>query len=81
MCMAIPSKVVETDGMMATVECFGETRQVSLMMMLDDVALGDYLLVKAGNFAFEKVDEERALETLALMTDILQQPDMPMYEL
>lgn len=79
--MAIPSKVIETDGMTATVECFGQTRQVNLLMMLDEIAVGDYLLIKAGNFAFEKVDEERALETLALMTDILQQPDMPMYEL
>lgn len=81
MCMAIPSRVISTDGMVATVECFGQTREVNLLMMLDEVAVGDYLLVKAGNFAFEKVDEERARETLALMADILQQPDMPMYEL
>lgn len=81
MCMAIPSRVLATDGLTATVECFGQTREVNLLMMLDEVAVGDYLLIKAGNFAFEKVDEERARETLSLMADILQQPDMPMYEL
>ncbi len=80
MCMAIPSRIVAMDGLMATVECFGETRDVSMMLLIDEVALGDYVLVKAGNFAFEKVDEERAKEALLLMADILQQP-MPMYEL
>ncbi|MBS4095904.1 MAG: HypC/HybG/HupF family hydrogenase formation chaperone [Sulfuricella sp.] len=81
MCMAIPSRVIALGELVATVECFGQTRDVNLMLMTEELALGDYVLVKAGNFAFEKVDEERALETLALMTDILQQPDMPMYAL
>ena len=31
MCLAVPSRVVAVDGLMATVEAFGEQREVSLM--------------------------------------------------
>jgi hydrogenase expression/formation protein HypC len=35
--------------------------------MADDVALGDYLLIQAGGFAFERVESERAEEALRVM--------------
>lgn len=71
MCLAIPSRVIELDGLCARVECFGRQRQVSLMLMHEDVALGDHLLVQAGGFAYEKVEEGRALEALALMAEVI----------
>jgi hydrogenase expression/formation protein HypC len=71
MCLAVPSKVLAIDGLMATVEAFGERRSVSLMLMHEDVAVGDYLLIQAGGFAFERVDVERAEESLRLMTDLM----------
>ncbi|MFZ5512871.1 MAG: HypC/HybG/HupF family hydrogenase formation chaperone [Pseudomonadota bacterium] len=71
MCLAIPSRVIELDGLSARVECFGWQRQVNLMLMHEDVALGDYLLVQAGGFAYEKVEEGRALEALALMAEVI----------
>jgi hydrogenase expression/formation protein HypC len=71
MCMAIPSRVISLDGEMATVEAFGRTRTVSLMLMPEQVELGDYLLIQAGNFASERVDHERALETLAILGEIV----------
>lgn len=55
---------------MATVETEGEQRNVSLMLLDDEIALGDYLLIQAGGFAFERVDSERAEETLRLMKDL-----------
>lgn len=73
MCLAVPSRVVAIDGLVATVEAFGEQRQVSLMLMHDEVTVGDYLLVQAGNFAFERVDAERAEESLRLMEEIFVQ--------
>lgn len=73
MCLAVPSRVVAIDGLMATVESFGEQRQVSLMLMNDDVAVGDYLLIQAGNFAFERVDPARAEESLRLMEELFVQ--------
>ena len=73
MCLAVPSKVVALDGLMATVEAFGEQRQVSLMLMQGEVAVGDYLLVQVGNVAFERVDPERAEESLRLMEELMAQ--------
>lgn len=67
MCLAIPSRVIELEGLRARVECFGRTREVKLMLMTEDVAIGDYVLVQAGGFAFERVERGRALEALALL--------------
>lgn len=71
MCLAVPSKVVHLADQMATVEAFGERRTVSLLLMQEDVALGDYLLVQAGGFAFERVDPERAEESLRIMAELM----------
>lgn len=70
MCLAVPSRIVAIDGLMATVEAEGELRNVSLMLLDDEVALGDYLLIQAGGFAFERVDSQRAEEALRLMQEI-----------
>lgn len=72
MCLAVPSKVVEIDGDMATVEAFGETRQVSLLLMPEEVSLGDYLLIQAGGFAFERVEVERAEDSLRAMRELME---------
>lgn len=73
MCLAVPSRIVAIDDMMATVEAFGQQRQVSLLLMHEDVAIGDYLLIQAGGFAFERVDGERAEESLRLMAELMAQ--------
>lgn len=72
MCMAVPSRVIAIDGPVATVEAFGQIRQTSLMLLDDEVAVGDYLLLGAGgNFAAEKVPEETALAAIAFMSQVL----------
>jgi hydrogenase expression/formation protein HypC len=73
MCLAIPSRVLEIDDLTAVVDTAGERRQVNLMLMHEDVAVGDYVLIQHGQFAYERVDAERALETLALMDEIFAQ--------
>ncbi len=74
MCMAIPSRVVALSGDMATVECFGERRDVSLMLMDSPPALGDYVLVQAGGFAYERVAPGRAQEALDILSTVIGQP-------
>ncbi|CAA6605415.1 Hydrogenase expression/formation protein HypC [Rhodospirillaceae bacterium LM-1] len=74
MCMAIPSEVIAIENGMATVECFGIKRQASLLMMGDEVGIGDFVLIQAGGFVAEKVDRETALETQAMMAEALSQP-------
>jgi len=58
---------------MALTECFGQKREVSLLLMNEAVDVGDYLLIHAGGFAFELVEAERAEEALALLEELMQQ--------
>lgn len=73
MCIGLPSKVIELNDQVAVVEALGETRQVSLILMNEPVALGDYLLIQVGNFAVEKIEPQRAKEALAYLTEVAQQ--------
>ncbi|NLO06628.1 MAG: HypC/HybG/HupF family hydrogenase formation chaperone [candidate division WS1 bacterium] len=68
MCVAIPSKVVEIEDQVATVE-LGGNRSTARLDLLDDVKVGDYVLVHAG-FAITTVDEEYAKETLAMLSEV-----------
>ncbi len=68
MCLGIPGKVIEINGFNAKADVAGTRRDVSLKL-LDNVAVGDFVIVHAG-FAIEKIDAQRALETLALMEGI-----------
>ena len=73
MCMAIPSRIVALSGEMATVECFGEQRDVSLMLIDSPLALGDYVLVQAGGFAYDRVTPSAAQETLEILSGVIGQ--------
>ncbi len=72
MCLAIPSKIVELDGIMATVEVGGARKSISLQLMPEEAGMGDYVLVHAG-YAIQKVDEEAALEAHRLLREIAEQ--------
>lgn len=71
MCLAAPSRVLEISGGTALTECFGQLREVSLLLLDEELAVGDYVLIQAGGFAFERVEPERAEEALALMQDLM----------
>ncbi len=73
MCLAAPSRVIEVRDGTAVTECFGHTREVSLLLLNEEVNVGDYLLIQAGGFAFELIESERAEEALALMEELMQQ--------
>ena len=73
MCLGAPSRVTELRDGMAVTECFGQVREVSLLLMNEDVAVGDYLLIQAGGFAFERVEPARAEEALAMMRELMEQ--------
>ncbi len=69
MCLAIPARVVELHAdEMAIVELAGVRKQISLAMV-DDVAIGDYVIVHVG-FALSKLDAEEAAKSLALFAEI-----------
>ncbi|RAU20664.1 HypC/HybG/HupF family hydrogenase formation chaperone [Paramagnetospirillum kuznetsovii] len=72
MCMAVPSRIVSMANGMATVEAFGTTRTTSLMLLEDEVAVGDYVILGVGgNFAAEKLAPELAAEALAYLAEVL----------
>ncbi len=72
MCLSIPSKIVEIDeDNMATVDTMGIKRMVSLDLMLDEVGIGDYILIHVG-FAMSKIDEAEALQSLELYQEMLE---------
>jgi hydrogenase expression/formation protein HypC len=69
--MAIPSLVTALHDMSATVECFGLSRNVSIALMGEPVAVGDYVLIQSGSYVVERVERERALQTLSLLEQLL----------
>lgn len=76
MCLGIPGKVIEIDGIMAKASVGGSIVNIGLHMV-EDVRVGDYVLVHTG-FALQKISEEEALETLKLIKE-LQDPDNQIY--
>lgn len=66
MCLALPAKVVRLDAVagLATVELGGVSQEVSLALV-DDVGIGDYLLIHVG-YALQRLSEDEALRTLAM---------------
>jgi len=66
MCVGIPSKIVKIDDSMAIIDVEGAQREVSLLLLDEEVQLGDYVIVHAG-FAIRKIQEEDAHENLRLM--------------
>ncbi len=62
MCLSIPAKVEKIENETATVSVGGTQYEASLQM-LDDVQVGDYILMHTG-FAIQKLDPEEAEESL-----------------
>ncbi len=69
MCLAIPAEVVATDSGqdVATVSLAGIKKTISTAL-LDEVAIGDFVLVHVG-YALHKVSPEEASRTLQLMEE------------
>lgn len=75
MCLSIPSKVVSLNAdNMATVDTLGVQREVSLDLMPEPVALGDYVLIHIG-YAINKIDEEDALLSIETFKEIIAAMD------
>ncbi len=68
MCLSVPAKIVEINGEMARV-AVGETIVNASLQMLDDVEIGDYVLLHTG-FALQKISAADAAETLALFEEL-----------
>nr|WP_064697646.1 HypC/HybG/HupF family hydrogenase formation chaperone [Rhizobium aegyptiacum] len=68
MCLALPARIVALpEAGMAIVSLEGVRKTISLAL-IDDAAIGDYVLIHVG-YALHKVSEEEAARTLQLMAD------------
>ena len=71
MCLGVPGKVLDVDGLIATVDFFGVRKHVRLDIVDAPVAPGDYILNHVG-FAIRRIPSEEIGETLALYESLLQ---------
>ena len=69
MCLGVPMQVKTIENEVAMCEIDGVQREANLMM-LDDVKIGDYVLIHAG-FAIEKIDDDEAQLTLKALREAL----------
>ena len=72
MCLAVPGRIVDVyddrGTRMAMIDFDGIRKEVCLAY-LPDAEVGDYAIVHVG-FAISKVDEARALESLAIFAEL-----------
>jgi len=73
MCLGIPGQIIEiTDDAampMGIVDFGGVKRETCLVYVVDEVSVGDYVIVHAG-FAISKLDEAEAERTLELFREL-----------
>lgn len=69
MCLAVPARITHVcdDTAIAKVEVGGVVKEVSLAL-IDDVEVGDYVIVHVG-FALSRLDPEEAEQTLSLFAE------------
>ena len=71
MCLGIPAKVIEIDDSnQGKIDYLG-TKVKTDFSLLDEIKLGDWVIVHAG-FAITKLNEEEAQETLSMLREIAQ---------
>lgn len=74
MCLGFPGKILELDQFGAVVDIAGTKREVSTMMLPDEVVVGDWVMVHAG-MAIAKMDEKEAELTLETLREFADETD------
>ncbi|MHA1631815.1 MAG: HypC/HybG/HupF family hydrogenase formation chaperone [Candidatus Freyarchaeota archaeon] len=69
-CLGVPAKVLEVRGERAIVDFGGVVRE-AFITLLDDVRVGDYVMIHTG-YAIEKLKPEEAEETLKLLREVME---------
>jgi hydrogenase expression/formation protein HypC len=77
MCLGVPGRVLEVNGLLATVDFWGVRRDVRLDIVDEPVQPGDYILNHVG-FAIRKIPAEEIEETLALYEELMREAENDM---
>ena len=72
MCLGVPGKVLEVEGLTAVVDFFGITKELRLDIVDEPVSPGDYVLNHVG-FAIRRIPPSEVEETLALFEQIVKE--------
>lgn len=75
MCLAIPARIEQIISADSAIINLGGLRKEVSLALLDDIAVGDYVIVHAG-YALQKLDEEEAARTLALFAQLSEMNDL-----
>ena len=70
MCLGVPGKVIDVDGLVATVDFWGVRKQVRLEVVDEPVHPGDYILNHVG-YAIRRIPPAEIDATLALYEELL----------
>ena len=68
MCVAMPGKVIEINDDQEVV-LFGKIKKEVTVSLIEELNIGDYVLVHAG-FAINKIDRDEAEKTLELFEEL-----------
>ena len=74
MCLAIPARIDELVADGNAIVDFGGMRKEISLALVEDVAVGDYVIVHTG-YALQKLDRDEAENTLQLFAAMGDQPD------
>jgi hydrogenase expression/formation protein HypC len=74
MCLGVPGKVVEVNGLIATVDFWGVRKEIRLEVVDELVRPGDYILNHVG-YAIRRIPAEEIGATLALYEELLTRAD------
>ena len=75
MCLGVPMKILSRDGDYIVAEVDGVQKEANVMLLGEEVTIGDYVIVHAG-FAISRLDEAYAEETIRLMKEVFAAEDM-----
>jgi hydrogenase expression/formation protein HypC len=71
MCLGVPGRVVEVNGLLATVDFWGVRKQIRLEVVDEPVEPGDYILNHVG-YAIRRIPSGEIAATLALYEELLK---------
>jgi hydrogenase expression/formation protein HypC len=74
MCLGVPGKVIEVNGLLAMVDFWGVRKQIRLEVVDEAVQPGDYILNHVG-YAIRRIPSGEIDATLALYEELLQRAE------
>jgi hydrogenase expression/formation protein HypC len=72
MCLGVPGRIVDINGLVALVDFWGVRREVRLELVDQPVAVGDYILNHVG-YAIRRIPEADIAGTLDLYEELLRE--------